>query len=71
MTKLFVYLIISQSRLIITKKEYDDSDYLRLTTLESFNESLLMNAAKSFCSGYIVGRNINVDVVNDIDEFKL
>jgi hypothetical protein len=71
MTKLYVYIIISQNRLVITKKEYDDSDHLRLTTLESYNEAMLMNTAKTLCSGYILGRNINIDVVNDIDEFKL
>jgi hypothetical protein len=71
MNKVYVYLIYGQNRLIITKKEYDDSNYLRLTTLESFNDVLLQTAAKCFCSGYIVGRNVNIDVINDIDEFKL
>lgn len=68
---MYVYLVKSQRRLVITKKDYSDNDYLMLTNFESYNESLMMVSAKSFCCGYIMANNVEIDVINDIEEFKL
>ena len=64
----YVYLILSQNRLIITSVQIDDSDYFQLLN-NSGNAVRAMDFCKTFCIGYILGSTSGRKIVNTLYEF--
>jgi len=63
MEKLYVYLIKTEKRLVITNKEFNDSDHVEL--MNGSNRDL----CNCICIGYLIGQNQKIKVVNEINEF--
>lgn len=71
MNTIYVYLIKSQCRLVILPHQSDNQDYFELLANEGYDSTLLMKTAKMFCCAYILGAESRLDIVNDIQEFKI
>lgn len=64
----FVYLIISQKRLVIIKHQIDsDNDYHLLLEAVGINSK---DACKAYCLGFISGQLARIKVINSVEEFK-
>jgi hypothetical protein len=61
----FVYLIISQKRLIVVNHSMSGDDYHLFLKSEGTNSEY---SCKTFCIGYIYGSGIKV--INYVEEFK-
>ena len=66
----YVYLILSQNRLVITKQKIDRADYHPLLDNNGGNEQVLYTICKMFCLGYISGSISGRKIVNDPSEFS-
>lgn len=71
MNTIYVYLIKSQCRLVILPYQSSNQDYFELLKNEGYDATLLMKTAKMFCCAYILGAKSGLDIVNDIEEFKI
>lgn len=72
MYKFFVYLIISEKRLVILGNDIVNEDYHGLFNNSGNNREIQYEFCKTFCVAYLRGsREINIDTVliNDINEF--
>ena len=67
---IYVYLIISQNRFVITKTKMQDEDYWYYFSTTGFNENILTNLAKTFCCAFISGQQYIKKVVNSMLEFE-
>lgn len=65
----YIYLIISQKRLVIADHEIIDEDYKELLNTNGPDLSIINNSCKIFCFGYILGSR-NGGVVNTLKEFS-
>ena len=70
MYKYFVYLIISENRLIIVDGQIKNSDYCQLMDTCGGNLELAINSCKMFCLGYIYGGQYGKQVKNSPYEFQ-
>lgn len=70
MYKSFVYLKLSDRRLVIVNKMINDSDYFYLMHSEGNDYKLVMDNCKSFCMGFIRGSEYGEVVVNSDSEFQ-
>lgn len=70
MKKLYVYLILSQKRLIITENEILDDDHHLLLRSTGPNIEHTRALCKTYCIGYIIGNKTSGKVINDPQEFK-
>ena len=71
MNQKFVYLILSQKRLVIVSSKITDKDYHELmNTGADGPESLLITTCKMFCIGYIMGTQSGIKPVNLLEEFQ-
>jgi hypothetical protein len=74
MNQKFVYLILSQKRLVILSSKMNDRDYRELMNTGNDGgigmESLLMTTCKMFCIGYIMGSQSSIKPVNLLEEFQ-
>jgi hypothetical protein len=71
MNKQFVYLILSEDRLIITENKINDIDYWLLFRIESNDYVQNINMCKTFCMGMIYGNQTNRKIVNNENEFLI
>lgn len=71
MYKNYVYVILSENRLIITQKEIIDKDYFLTFSVDSINPIFGINSCKCFCLGFIYGSNSGRKIKNLEDEFKI
>lgn len=66
----FVYLIISEKRLVITQNQINSKNYQLLMNTDGFNGVQL---CKMFCIGYLmgntIGRETSYTILNDVKEF--
>lgn len=66
----FVYLILSEKRLIILDHPINDQNYWHLMDNNGNNQQLLLNTCKTFCLGYLFGSQYGKQVVNSPYEFQ-
>lgn len=55
MYKFYVYLILSENRLVILKQQITDKDYHELVKITRNHEECGRDSCKMFCLGYILG----------------
>jgi hypothetical protein len=70
MFEYFVYLIISEKRLVILDHQMNDKNYHKLMDNNGGNQQLLYNTCKIFCLGYLYGSQYENQVVNSPYEFQ-
>jgi len=72
MYEYYIYLIMSENRLIICDHQIINSDYYMLMNNNGNNNTLLYDTCKIFCLGYIYGtyNELNKPVVNKPIEFQ-
>jgi hypothetical protein len=70
MNKHYVYLVMSQDRLVVTAHEIANTDYRSLFSAEARNPIDARHVCNAFCIGYIIG-NQGITVVNYETEFSL
>ena len=70
MYQYFLYLRVSENRLVITEKPMNDRDYHHLMDNNGYDHQVLMNSIKMFCLGYICGGQHGKQVVNSPYEFQ-
>ena len=70
MYKRYVYLIISQNRLVILNEEKNDKDYHLFLENNGSSRDELMMACKVFCAGFILGANSDCKPINELKEFE-
>lgn len=66
----FVYLILSEKRLVITQNPINSKNYYKLMDTDAFNGVAM---CKMFCIGYLMGNSIGREssytILNDVREF--
>ncbi len=70
MYKCFVYLIISENRLVIMDNSVDDKNYHLLMNNEGYDRVTLRQLCKMYCLGYFYAGSHNIKVVNSPYEFQ-
>jgi len=73
MYQYFVYLIISEKRLIILDHSVNDKNYCNLLYNNGDNQQMLYNICKMFCLGYLYGSQYGQygqSVINSPYEFQ-
>jgi hypothetical protein len=70
MIKFYVYLILSQNRLVIMETENTSSDYFRLMDNNGYDRVLQLSQCKLFCIGYTNGSKLKNPVINSVLEFS-
>lgn len=70
MNQKFVYLILSQRRLVILSSKMHDKDYHELMNTADGPESFLITTCKMFCIGFIMGSQSGTNPVNLLEEFQ-
>jgi hypothetical protein len=70
MNKHYVYLVMSQDRLVVTSHKIVNTDYRSLFCAEARSADDARHVCNAFCIGYIIG-NQGVTVVNFATEFSL
>ena len=63
---LWVYLIKSQKRLIISNIKICNADYHELLNSNGNN---VLTICKSYCIGLIQGSKLNMEIINNVQEF--
>ena len=66
----YVYLILSENRIVILKNKMVDDDYFELMNCNGVNEYNLLSTCKMFCFGYMIGSKHKRKLVNNIYEFQ-
>lgn len=70
MYQYFVYLIISEKRLVILEQPISDNNYHKLMDNNGYNQQMLYNTCKIFCLGYLYGGQYGQQVINSPYEFQ-
>jgi hypothetical protein len=70
MVHLWIYLILSSNRLIISATEINNADHFKLMDSTGGNYNLVYDNCKVYCIGYIQGSLSGRRIVNDIREFE-
>jgi len=70
MYQYFLYLKVSENRLVITENPINDKDYYQLMNNNGGDQQMLMNTIKMFCLGYIYGGQYGKQVINSPHEFQ-
>jgi hypothetical protein len=65
--KHYVYLIISQNRLVITADSINKEDYIFMLSSEGVASKEI---CKAFCAGCLMGSINGIKFVNTIEEFQ-
>lgn len=65
----FIYLIIDESRLVITEKEIEHENYFLLINTDGEDENILQSGCEMFCLGFITSSYNEIKVKNNINEF--
>ena len=66
----FVYLIVSENRLVILKHEVKNQNYVRLMDNNGTDPNILESLCKTFCLGFILGSGIGKKPINNLWEFE-
>lgn len=68
----YVYLILSENRLVILRQKNDDPNYYHLLNNNGHvsQQNMLEAICKTFCIGYILGSERSKKCVNNIYEFQ-
>ncbi|MFW5847479.1 MAG: hypothetical protein ACOCVF_00980 [bacterium] len=69
--EIFVYLVKTENRLVITKSPINDDDYIKIFTVTGNNSNQLEIFAKLLCNGYIYGSELGIKVRNKQQEFEI
>ena len=70
MHKRFVYLNVSQKRLMITSNEMNDKECIQLMNNNGGDIYMLEGLCKTFCLGYILGSKGGIEIANSLHEFR-
>ena len=70
MYQYFVYIIISEKRLIILDHARNDNNYSILMDNNGNDQQMLYNTCKIFCLGYLYGGRYGQQVTNSPYEFQ-
>ena len=70
MYKYFVYLIISEKRLVIVENPINDKNYYKLMDNNGANRQMLYNNCKIFCLAFLYGGQYGQQVRNSPYEFQ-
>lgn len=70
MHKFFVYLIVSENRLVILKLKNNNPDYFFLMDVNGDDVHHFEYLCKTFCLGFILGAKFEKKPINDLCEFK-
>lgn len=70
MYQYFVYLKLSENRLVIFEKPMNNNDYFILMNIDGGDRELLINYVKMFCMGIILGGTYGKQVINTMQEFQ-
>ena len=70
MFEYFVYLIISEKRLVILDHPMNDKNYYKLMDNNGGDQQMLYHICKIFCLGYLYGSKYENHVVNSPYEFQ-
>ena len=66
----YVYLILTENRLVITENEMNGKNYHLLMNNNGVNKQLLFDTCKIFCLGYLYGStNGGRSIINNPHEF--
>lgn len=65
----YIYLVLSQNRLVITQQKIVNIDYHLLMYNDGFDPITLNLICKTFCLGYICGNASGRKILNDPNEF--
>jgi len=67
----YVYLILSENRLVIMENKFVNDDYHLLMDNNGENKISLYNTCKIFCLGYLYGSRSNGRIIiNDPHEYS-
>ncbi len=68
----YVYLILSENRLVILRQKVENSDYYLIlnNSGDSSQINLLESFCKTFCLGFILGSESTKRPINNIYEFQ-